>query len=147
MQRYREALERTGDPERGREVFRRECRSCHRFRGEGAAVGPQLESVLHRSPLELLTHILDPDREVAPEFQRYAVRTKEGVLHSGIIGSETAEAITLVDADERRVVIRREAIEAIRADPHSLMPNGLEEKITVEQMADLLAYLTGRASR
>ena len=147
VQRYREALVRVGDPRRGREVFRRECRSCHRFRGEGAAVGPQLESVLHRSPLELLTHILDPDREVAPEFQRYAVRTKEGVLHSGIIGSETAEAITLVDAEERRVVIRREAIEAIRADPHSLMPNGLEEKITVEQMADLLAYLTGRSSR
>ena len=141
IRRYADSLKMRGDVARGREVFRRECRGCHRFRGDGAPVGPDLDSVCHRSPLELLTHILDPDREVAPEFQRYTVRTKAGVLHSGIVGEEGPHAITLVDADNRRVVVPRAEIEAMRADPHSLMPNGLEEKISVGQMADLLAFL------
>ncbi len=138
---YKPALRLSGDRVRGREVYRRECRSCHRLKGDGVFVGPDLESVRHRSAVELLTHILDPDREVAPEYQRYAVRTKAGTMHAGVLREETPGAVTLVDADDRRVVVRRSEIEAMRVDRHSLMPNGLEEKIDLQQMADLLEYI------
>ena len=141
IRKYEPALALDGNAASGAEVYRRECRSCHRLKGEGVAVGPDLDSVRHRSARELLTHILDPDREIAPEFQRFAVQTKSGRSYAGILREETPDSVTLVDADDRRIVIRRSEIEALRSDRHSLMPNGLEKKITLQQMADLLGFI------
>ncbi|MCX6846243.1 MAG: dehydrogenase, partial [Verrucomicrobia bacterium] len=89
------ALDLKGDPARGAVVFRERCTTCHAFRGEGAALGPDLGSVVANGLDKLLVSILDPDREVAPNFVAWTVETKEGVSVTGLLARESDSAVTL----------------------------------------------------
>lgn len=140
---YAKALRSTANAEEGRRVFRRECASCHRLHGEGQQVGPDLAAVRHRTPEELLAHILDPNREVAPEFTAYVVVQLDGRVATGLIAAETGRSITLRRAEGHEQTILRENIESLAA-VGSLMPEGLEQRVTPAEMAHLLAYLLGK---
>ena len=140
---YQPALQAIGDAEQGRIIFRRECQSCHQLRGEGHAVGPNLATILHRTPDELLTHILDPNREIAPNFLEYTIVLNQGRVLTGLIADETATTITLRRAENNQEVVLRQEIEEISSSGKSLMPEGLEQKISVMEMRDLLGYLLG----
>lgn len=142
--RYRAALAIAGDVERGHKVFSRECKTCHRLRDEGFEVGPNLATILHRSPDELMTHILDPNREVSPNYLVYAVAVDDGRTLTGLIAEETAASLTLRKAENVRQEVLRSQIDEIFATGQSLMPEGLEQKVTVQEMADLLAFLLHR---
>ena len=63
---YRPAIQLAGDREKGRDVFARVCATCHQAEGRGINVGPDLATVASRSPEDLLTHILDPNRRSHP---------------------------------------------------------------------------------
>ena len=92
---FRQATTLPGVPESGRAVFQKTCATCHRVQGQGIDVGPDLATVAGRSPDDLLLHILDPNREVAPNYVNYNVATTNGRTVSGIIVSESAAALTL----------------------------------------------------
>ena len=141
---YREALFAPSDATRGHKVLVRECLVCHRLGQEGHDVGPNLLSVRHRSADELLVHILDPNREVPPNFVEYIVATTDGRTATGIVAAETATSITLRRAEGQQETILRADIETIVSSARSLMPEGLEKRITRAEMADLLALLLGR---
>ncbi len=96
---YRPAIELAGDRDRGRDLFARTCATCHQAEGRGTDVGPNLATVAGRSPEELLVHILDPNREVAPNFVNYNVATEGGRVISGIIAEESAAALVLRRAE------------------------------------------------
>ncbi|MBX6312495.1 MAG: HEAT repeat domain-containing protein [Isosphaeraceae bacterium] len=138
---YRKALDLAGEPDRGRLVFRQNCATCHRAEGEGTEVGPNLATVTARSPEDLLIHILDPNREVAPIYLNYTVATTDGRVLSGLIAEETAGSVTLKRAEGATDVVPRSRIEAMASTGLSLMPEGLERTIDPQAMADLLAYL------
>ena len=87
---YRPAIQLAGDRDKGREVFAKVCATCHQAEGRGVDVGPDLATVASRSPEDLLTHILDPNREVAPNFVNYNVALQDGRVVSGIIADESA---------------------------------------------------------
>jgi putative membrane-bound dehydrogenase-like protein len=140
---YRDVLSSAGDPMRGQTVAKRECLICHRLGESGQDVGPNLLTVRHRSAEELLTHILDPNREVAPNFIEYVVSRTDGRVATGIVAAETATSITLVRAEGQTETILRGDIEAIGGTGRSLMPEGLEKRISKVEMADLLALLKG----
>ncbi|MBA4019266.1 MAG: dehydrogenase [Pirellula sp.] len=141
---YRPSLQLAGDAGRGHEVYRRECRTCHRLREEGFDVGPNLATILHRSPDELMTHILDPNREVSPNYLEYAVVLDDGRTLTGLIAEETATSLTLRKGENVRQELLRSQIEEIFATGKSLMPEGLEQKLSPQDMADLLAFLLRR---
>ena len=88
-----------------------------------------------------LLNILDPNREVAPNFVGYAIDLKNGESVSGIIASETATSITLKRAGGLSDTVLRENVEKISSSGLSLMPEGLEAAISPEQMSDLLTFL------
>jgi putative membrane-bound dehydrogenase-like protein len=138
---YRAALSLPGDRARGQIVFRRECTACHRLHDEGHEVGPNLATVLHHSPAEVMLAILDPNREVSPNYLEYTVQLTDGRVTSGVIAGETATTITLRRAEGRGETILRRNIEEITGTGRSLMPEGLEKTVTVQEMADLLAFL------
>jgi putative heme-binding domain-containing protein len=140
---YTQALRLAADAAEGRRVFRRECASCHRLQGEGHAVGPDLAAIRHRTPEELLVHILDPNREVAPEFTAYVVVQLDGRLATGLVAAETATSLTLRRAEGQEETILRENIESLTT-AGSLMPEGIEQRISPAEMAHLLAYLLGK---
>lgn len=140
---FRAALADEGDPERGRKIAERECLICHRLGDRGQDVGPNLLSVRSRTAEELLTHILDPNREVAPNFVEYVVTRTDGRVATGIVAAETATSLTLRRAEGQQETILREDVDAIAGTGRSLMPEGLEKRITPAEMADLLALLRG----
>ena len=141
---YESALPRSSDASRGRQIYRKACASCHQLGTEGHAVGPNLDSVKHRTPLEILTHVLDPNREVAPNFMQYVIHTSDGRSITGVIVSETAASVTLQQAEGLQRTILRDEMEQMRSLGISLMPEGVERDITPHQMADLIAFLLSR---
>ncbi len=141
IDRYKSAAEKPGDVAKGREVFKRECASCHVAGTIGVTVGPSIASIGTKTAQELLTSVLDPNREVDPRYLNYAVTLNDDRTLSGIISAESPTAITLRRADGQGETVLRSQIAELRSTKLSLMPEGLEEKISAAEMADLLAFL------
>jgi putative membrane-bound dehydrogenase-like protein len=138
---YRETLDMKGDAPRGRAVFKRECAGCHKLEGVGYELGLPLQNVKTRGAEGLLLQILDPNREVNPTYLNYTVLTMAGRLITGVITSETATSITLTRADGEQDTVLRHDIDELISSELSIMPEGLEEKITKQEMADVIQYL------
>ena len=93
--RYQPALSLEGDAARGDTVYERECMACHRLGERGFQVGPNLSLIRNRTPAAMLEAILDPNREVQPNYVNYVIVDTSGRTITGIILSETANSITL----------------------------------------------------
>jgi len=139
--RYKPVLEKPGDQERGRLVFERECFACHKLGERGHAVGPNLAGVLKRTPEEILVNVLDPNREVSPEFLEYSVALDDGRVVTGLVASETPSGVTLRGREAAEQTILRQNIEEIASTGKSLMPEGIEKTVSPAEMADLIAFL------
>ena len=131
----------TGDVARGAKVYEMACMVCHKFAEKGNDVGPHLGTIKAWTVEQLVTNILDPNREVSPNFALYLVETKDGRTLSGLITSETAGNLTLKRADGGTDTVLRSEIQSLTSPGISLMPEGLEAAITPQQLADLIAYL------
>jgi putative membrane-bound dehydrogenase-like protein len=142
LKRYEAALDRDGDPRRGREVFDRVCAKCHRLEGQGAQVGPDLGSIRNRAPSLLLADILLPSRAIAQNFESYVVETASGDVLEGIVASQTPNALVLRREGAQERVVPRSEIRKMYASNLSAMPADLEQQVDVAQMADVLALLT-----
>jgi putative membrane-bound dehydrogenase-like protein len=148
LQRYRKELERgTGAAEQGRLIYRRECQNCHRMEGEGQDIGPSLTSLRNRTSQEVLLHILDPNREVAPNFISYTIAMEDGRSVSGIVVDDNVSAISVRTASGMLEVVDRNRIDQITSSGLSLMPDGLAERISPIEMNDLLSYIMGGSAR
>ena len=141
VRKFRPALELKGDAARGRTVYQQRCASCHRAGDEGLAVGPDLASVAAGGAEKLLTSILDPNAEVAAAFIAYTVETRGGESHLGVLASDTPAAVTLKLPNGETVRVARESVRSLRGSDQSLMPEGLEEGLSVQDMADLLEFI------
>jgi len=140
---YQPALSHEASPAAGAKVFEKTCSKCHRINGKGHQVGPDLSDVRNRSKLALLYDILDPNSKVEPRFTAYTVATVDGKVFNGLIVSETDEAVVLRMAEGKEQTIGRGEIDVIRASNVSLMPEGVEKDVTLQNMADLLEFLKG----
>jgi putative heme-binding domain-containing protein len=137
----RPALALAGDRERGRAVFARACAACHVLDGVGSAVGPDLAALANKTPLYLLTEILDPNRNVDSRFVEYRAETTDGRVVAGLLAAETAAAVTLRGQQGKEDTILRTDLVSLRGSGKSLMPEGLEKDLPHRDLADLLAYL------
>ena len=141
---YSRALEISGDIEAGRVQFEKRCSVCHRLSGIGKQVGPDLAALSDPAPQKMLASILDPNRNVESKFQAYTAVTTAGLTHSGLLTDESGGSLTLLSAEGRRTTLVRSELEELVNSGRSFMPEGLERDIGVEQMADLLAFLTSK---
>jgi len=141
LEKYRAALAMQGDPTRGKAAFVKHCSKCHRLEGQGYEIGPNLAAMQNRGPEAILTNVLDPNREVNPQYVNYVVVTQDGRSFSGAIAAETATSLTLRRAEDAQDTVLRIDIEELRSTGQSLMPEGLEQEIDVPTMADVIAYL------
>lgn len=141
VKQWQDVLTMKGDAAAGREVFRQTCAKCHKLEGVGEEIGAGLAAIRNRGPEAVLLNILDPNREVNPQYSSFVVVTTDGRSVSGLIANETASGITLRDGEKVNVTIPRDQIDEMRNTGLSLMPEGLEKQISRQQMADLLRYL------
>ncbi len=138
---YRGVLEEKGDAEKGKQVFTKTCAACHKVQAVGNDIGPNLAAMKTRGPEAILLNVLDPNREVNPQYLNYAVLTADGRQLTGLIAAETATSITLKRADNATDTVLRIDIEQLKSTGMSLMPEGMEKQIDQTAMADLLEFL------
>ncbi|MCR9291346.1 MAG: c-type cytochrome [bacterium] len=126
---------------RGRGHFERLCAQCHQLSGIGVNVGAALTQIHEKSPRQLLEAILDPNREVDPRYISYSVLLDDDRTLAGVIGSETASQIVLVESGGKPHTIRRSQITRLKSSGISLMPEGMEQQLTPTQMQELIVFL------
>lgn len=140
-QEYRAVLSLDADPTRGAAVFERSCSACHAFGGVGGHVGPDLSGIRNQPADALLLHILVPNYEVVPGYQAVTITTRDNRSITGRITTETDNSLSLSTMFGTDETILRSGIASLVASSLSLMPDGLEQTMTKNDLADLIAYL------
>ena len=140
-QSYREVLGTNTDIDKGREAFVRACSACHTHSGMGGKVGPDLTGVRNQPADALLLHILVPNYEVAPSYQTLAVTTRDGRSITGWLAAESESSLTLRTAFGTEETVLRSNIDSLSASGLSLMPDGLEQTMTKDEVSALIAFL------
>ena len=135
-----DALALDGDVERGKVAFEKTCAKCHLRQGERGRIGPDLSGVNNKSREELLQNILDPSSDIQPRYANYIVVDTAGRIYDGLLAGETS-AVVKLRGEYDDITIRRERIAEIRTSTVSLMPEGLEEEMTRQDLADVIEYL------
>lgn len=138
---YRKVINTSADAAAGKEVFKRTCATCHTYAGAGGNVGPDLTGVKNQPADALLLHTLVPNYEVYPAYQAVSVQLTDGQSLSGRLISETENSLTLRTAFGTDESILRSKITSLTNSGRSLMPDGLEQTMTKDELAQLIAYL------
>jgi putative heme-binding domain-containing protein len=144
------ALESSADAAGGERVFFHprgpRCHVCHRVDGRGGVIGPDLSKIARSLSREkLIESILNPSKEIAPQFVAWHVVTRDGKVHTGVIVEEAWNSmVTMADAQGNLETFHRTTIEERHALPTSIMPANLPELMTRQEFRDLLAFLSER---
>lgn len=143
---WRKALAGTGDAGAGKKLFFDAgvgCAQCHRIEDHGGQLGPDLSVIGRVANRErLIDSILDPSKEIAPQFVQHTVETKAGDSYSGILlGQQADGTYTLLMNDGRGVVVPGTLVKSHETSKVSLMPDELEHGLTVEEFRDLVAFM------
>jgi putative heme-binding domain-containing protein len=139
------ALPGKANAETGRRIFFHPrialCATCHRHSGRGNVVGPDLSLVAQQGgPTATLRSILEPSREIAPQYYHTVLQLKDGTVFSGILlRSSHADVFRDVSGKER--TFHKEDIEERMESKTSLMPAGVVSSLTDNELRDLLAFL------
>jgi putative membrane-bound dehydrogenase-like protein len=138
---YRPTLSLAGDVTRGQKVFAQNCATCHKVGTEGADVGPNLASVAGWPPDALLTAILDPSRSAEPRYLGFNCTLDTGEVVYGLVLRETPAGVTMKTLDGQERTVPRRQVKALDCTNRSLMPEGLEQAVDPQAMADLIRFL------
>src|SRR5665213_798479 len=141
------AMMHQGNADAGRSLFNDSktlvCTQCHTLTGTGGKAGPDLFAIGDKFGRDdLITSILDPSASIAVGYSTTVIRTRDGQLHQGVVKDASKESVTLMGAESKVEHIAASDIDDQRVTMQSFMPEGLAAGLTVEQFADLIAYLT-----
>ena len=145
MEQFRPALRTAGVASRGRQVFQARCAACHRVNGEGNDLGPSLAAARPSGPEKLLASIIEPNSKVTPGYEANVAALRDGESVVGILKAESDSTIVLDQPGRGRTVVPRGTVGTLQANSWSLMPDGLEQGMTTQSMADLLAWIMSAA--
>ena len=146
---WRELLAEAGDAESGRRLFFSpigpRCAACHQYGGRGGRIGPELTHIAQQSSrARTIASILDPNAEIAPHYQAWLLRTVDGKTHVGLRlakGGDDGEE-PYADPAGRTFILPSDTIEHRQPSAASIMPAGLEKSLTIEDLRDLVTFLT-----
>lgn len=137
-------VRRRGDILRGEEVFRKAgtCSQCHKVKGTGKEVGPDLSEIGSKLSRDALyVSILDPSAGVSHNYETYTLATVDGLVINGVLVNKNEETVTLKTAEAEEKTVPVAQIDELVKQPTSLMPANLREKLTVQQLVDVVEYL------
>ncbi|HEX4794914.1 MAG TPA: PVC-type heme-binding CxxCH protein [Humisphaera sp.] len=135
----------TGDIRRGQQIFngtKVACATCHAIGYVGGTVGPDLTRIGQiRTERDLLESIIFPSASFVQSYEPMLVDTRDGDRQSGIIRKNDADEVVLVTGPNQELHIPRANIKDIRPGTVSVMPSGLEQQLSKQELADLVAFL------
>jgi putative heme-binding domain-containing protein len=141
LKKFQPALTLKGNPITGQNHYISRCMACHRAGTMGLQVGPDLITVKTKGRDALLAAIIDPHKEVAPQFIAYTLSTKDGATLTGIVAQDEANSVTLKMMGGIQQTVQRANIQGTQSSGQSLMPEGIETGMSEQDMADLLSYI------
>jgi putative heme-binding domain-containing protein len=134
-----------GDIRRGQLVFnsaKASCAACHAIGYLGGNVGPDLTRIGQtRTERDLLEAIVFPSASFVRSYEPVLITLKNGKTHNGLIRKESAEEIVAATGVNQEVRLNRSDIEDIQPSKISIMPAGLDQQLSVQDLADLVAFL------
>ncbi|MEO2089912.1 MAG: c-type cytochrome, partial [Gemmataceae bacterium] len=134
-----------GDVRRGHQVFgsaKAACVTCHKVAYVGGLVGPDLTKIgAIRGERDLLESIVFPSASFVRSYEPVKVQTKDGKTYSGILKSDVADEVVLTVNATDEVRLSRKDIDEITPGTVSVMPAGLDQQLTPQELADLVAFL------
>jgi len=141
-------LEGPADADAGARVFFHPklaaCYKCHRIDGRGQDVGPDLSNIGRTDRRHLIEAILQPSNTVAPHYVSWHLETADGKVRNGMLIHTNLDEYTYLDAQGGRFKLRTSDLVEQRALTTSIMPDALVDRMTDQEMRDLLAYLQTR---
>lgn len=140
-----ELVKRSGDPARGQELFKTTatCSKCHKVRGEGKEVGPDLSEIGSKLSKEaMFVSILDPSAGISHNYETYSVILESGNIVSGLKVSETDDSITIRSAESIDKVISKDEIDEIVKSNVSLMPADLQKTMSEQDLVDVVEFMS-----
>jgi len=146
LARWRECFE-GGDSKAGKEIFAEKaeaaCMRCHKVKGDGGDVGPELADLAKRMGREyVLRGIVDPNAVIAKGYDNVMVTLKDGSLVAGLLASETSAELALKNpADGKLQRVKKSAVKE-RISLPSAMPPGLGEILGKRALRDVVQYLS-----
>jgi putative heme-binding domain-containing protein len=139
-----ELVQRSGEAARGKELFAGvgTCAKCHKVRGEGKEVGPDLSEIGSKLSQEAMyVSILDPNAGVSVNYETWLARTLDGTTLSGVLVSQTDDAIELKTAEAIVHKLKRDDLDGLKKQTISLMPADLQKQLKAQDLVDIVEYL------
>ncbi len=136
-----------GSAERGQLIFEKAtCIKCHRYGTRGEGIGPDLSNVAARfQKKEILESVIFPSQVISDQFAAKTVATVDGKTYTGLVGP-TSDGVVVLQANTEKVNVAKDDIEQIVPSKLSAMPEGLFNTLTLEEIADLFAYMAKPAA-
>jgi putative heme-binding domain-containing protein len=138
-----EAIERA-DASAGRAIFNKLCSNCHKLFGEGGSIGPDITGSQRHNLDYLLENIVDASATVARDYQMQIIETTRGRTIAGLVVSESDAAVTVQTINEK-VIVPKDEIEDRATSQVSIMPDGMLQNLSFQEVCNLTAYLTSSA--
>jgi putative heme-binding domain-containing protein len=124
----------------GHELFLKTCAVCHRLYGEGATIGPDLTGSGRKDLGYLVENVVEPSVVVAADYKLSLVELKDGRVLTGLVGEKHERTLSVQTLTEKLVIDRKD-IDNIQSSALSLMPDGLLDPLSTEEVRDLFGYL------
>ncbi len=140
----RELEKMRGDVAQGKIVFNTigTCNKCHKIRGEGKEVGPDLSEIGSKlSREDMYVSILNPSAGVSHNYETYSLLTTDGIVLTGMLVNQTDKSVTMRNAEAVEQTVPADEVESLKKQPLSLMPADLQKNLTVRNLVDLVDYL------
>lgn len=130
-----------GEPFEGKKIFMQSCGKCHLLFGEGGRIGPDLTAFKRNDVNHILTNVINPSAEIREGFEAIVVVTNDGRTITGFRADQDARVLVVRGIDGQNISINRDDIEETVPLKKSLMPEGLLNNLTEEQVRNLFTYL------
>ena len=125
----------------GRRLFEKSCATCHKLHGQGATTAPDLTGGDRRNLDYLLENIVDPSAVVPTNYRMSIVRTENGRVINGVVADHSESTISIQTPTEKHILERTEIAE-MRVTKLSLMPDGILDSLSSDEIRDLVAYIS-----
>ena len=133
--------EKTGSPYAGKKLFNVSCAACHKLFEQGGQIGPDLSTYQRDDIDTMLLNIVNPNAEIREGYENFLLITKDGRTVVGFLVEQDGQTVVLRGLDGQDISLERKDIKSMKAQGISLMPAGLLNGYTDDQVRDLMAYL------
>ena len=117
------------------------CGKCHQLFQDGGDVGPNLTAFKRDDLNHMLVNVVNPSIAIREGYENYVVFTEDGRTINGFISDQDSQVVVIKSVDAQSTIVPRQEIDEMMAIKRSVMPEGILQPLTTQQIRDLFAYL------